>query len=161
MLASRLSVVSCTQFRLNIEKTSKFVIFHFFTRVAEPMLVDVKKPCKLTGKAPDARSTCKTFVCVQRAIARMQEAFVDKVRVLRTCVPGGFHKCDLNMKFRLKTLTRLSNMQVNYAKQFKKRTITSYECFPIVSAWFAAHCCGLRSENHENSCDFPLVLSVT
>ena len=65
------------------------------------------------------------------------------------------------MKFRLKTLTRLSNMQLNYAKVVKKRTRTSYECFPIVSAWFAAHFCGLRSENHEISCDFPLVLSLT
>ena len=99
--------------------------FPFLLSLTGPMLVDVKEPYTFIRMATDAGNTFKTFVCVQRAIARMQEAFWDKLRVPRTWVPGGFHKCDLNMKFRLKTLTKLSNMQVNYVKLFKKHIITS------------------------------------
>ena len=52
----------------------KYMMFH------RAMLV--LKTSRAFCNTPDAGKTFKTFVCVQRAIIRMQNAFVDKVRVL-------------------------------------------------------------------------------
>ena len=93
----------------------------------------------------------KAFVCVQRAITRMQDAILDKVRVQWTWVPGGLHKSDVYLKFRPKVSHKSVEYASNSAKLFKTHIIMPRECFPIIPAWFAAHNSGLRWKNHEKS----------
>ena len=121
-----------------LKNLGEIVIFHFCVSVPGAMLVDVKEPCRFFWKTTDAGNMFKTFVCVQRAITRMQNAFLDKVRVQWTSVPGGWHRSEMHLNFSLK----ISHKSDEYAS---KQCKTVYKAFYNATRTLSNHsrmvCC--------------------
>ena len=95
---------------------------------------------------------CKTSSNARNTIGNKEHGLLHIIPVKHRKIMKN-HETSVNSTQNLsrKWLTKLSNMQVNNVKLVRKHVTMPRECFPIVSAWFAAHNSGQTSKNHEKS----------